>query len=178
MSLFPMEASFFCTYAETKRQAEQLILEANNGTSLLTTALRPHLIWGPGDPHFIPRLLAKYDSGKLRMVGAKKNLVDIVYIDNARDAHIQALKLIDKNKSIQGKAFFIAQEEAVNLWEFINKLLIVCGRQKIKKSISYPSSYFLGYLCELFYKSMKIKKEPPMTRFVAMQLGKSHFFFP
>ena len=69
--------------------AEQLVMRANSA-ELATVSLRPHLIWGPGDNHLVPRLIQRAQTGQLRQVGAGKNLVDATYIDNAADAHLLA----------------------------------------------------------------------------------------
>ena len=65
--------------------AEVAVLAAN-GPDLATVALRPHLIWGPGDPHLVPRVLARAREGKLRRIGSRPVRVDVTYIDNAADA--------------------------------------------------------------------------------------------
>src|SRR4029077_14290 len=76
-------------YSYTKACAEQAVLAANCDT-FRTSALRPHLIWGPGDTHLVPRLLLRARTGRLRRVGDGANLVDITYVENAADAHLQA----------------------------------------------------------------------------------------
>ncbi len=78
----PYPKRYLAHYPKTKAIAERLVLAANSA-ELATVALRPHLIWGPGDPHLVPRILARARSGRLSMIGKKKNLVDSTYIDNA-----------------------------------------------------------------------------------------------
>ena len=96
---------FLTHYAKTKSLAEQIIKKANS-KKLLTVSLRPHLIFGPDDPHLIPRLIQSANSGKLRQIGDGQNLVDIIYIDNAVDAHIQALENLSKNSKLAGNIYF------------------------------------------------------------------------
>lgn len=86
----PYPSKFLALYPQTKAMAEQMVLAANGG-SLATLALRPHLIFGPGDPHLIPRVIERARSGRLAIVGDGDNLVDITYIDNAASAHVLAL---------------------------------------------------------------------------------------
>ncbi len=167
---------FYSDYGSSKAQGEKLVLEANN-SSLKTTALRPHLIWGPEDPHFLPRLLHKATSKKLRVVGQQKNMVDVIYVENAATAHTKALKALMNDHNLGGQAYFIGQERPVNLWTFINQMLRACGGPPITKKIPFYLAYKIGYLCELIYKSIgQYKKDPPMTRFLALQLAKSHHF--
>jgi nucleoside-diphosphate-sugar epimerase len=72
----PYAESPLCSYARSKIMAERAVLSANSD-SLKTCALRPHLVWGPGDPHLIPRLVERGRQGRLRQVVEGDNLVDI-----------------------------------------------------------------------------------------------------
>ncbi|MBW2996758.1 NAD-dependent epimerase/dehydratase family protein, partial [Candidatus Woesearchaeota archaeon] len=87
----PYPKKFISHYPKTKAIAENIVLKANS-QELATVSLRPHLIWGPGDNHLIPRIISRAKAGKLRIVGDGKNLVDTVYIDNAVDAHLLAFE--------------------------------------------------------------------------------------
>lgn len=164
-------------YGETKTMAEKLVLQSNDSQSFMTCAIRPHLIWGPGDPHLFPRVIQKGKEGKLRIVGDGENLVDIIYVENAALAHVQAFEHLKPNSSVCGQAYFIGQERPVKLWDFINQVLGHVKVEPVMKSIDLTSAYRLGWMFEKLYKIAGIQKpEPPMTRFVALNLGKSHYF--
>lgn len=169
-------SSYLTHYAASKSMAESYILNnSNEVTSSL--ALRPHLIWGPNDPHLLPRLIAKAKMGKLKRVGDGLNLVDIIYVENAAKAHIDSLHALVADRSINGNAYFIGQERPVNLWEFIDTLLIKSKQDPIIDQISFKKAYFIGGILEKFFSLLGINSpEPPMTRFVATQLAKSHYF--
>jgi len=106
----PYPDHFLTAYQKTKAMAEQMVLKANND-SLATIALRPHLIWGPSDPHLVPRIIERASAGRLRLVGKKKNLVDSTYIDNAALAHILAAEALAPDADCAGKAYFISNDE-------------------------------------------------------------------
>lgn len=167
--------NWLCHYAHTKAIAEQEVLAANNFSTLLTVALRPHLIWGNGDQHLIPRIIERAKAGKLRMVGTGKNLVDIVHVTNAAHAHILAFDALQKGIAC-GKPYFISQDKPVELFPWINSLLLKLNMQPITKSISFKKAYSLGYFLEKAHKVFSIKDEPLMTRFLATELAKDHFF--
>lgn len=172
----PYPSEYLTDYAKTKSMAEQYVLSKAND-QFKCCAIRPHLIWGPNDPHILPRLKERALSGKMRVIGEGKNLVDIVYVDNAAQAHVLALENIDVNKSINGSAYFVGQESPVNLWKFINSMLKTQNIAPVEKYISFNTAYKLGSMFEKFYRTFKVyKKDPPMTRFVAMQMAKSHYF--
>jgi nucleoside-diphosphate-sugar epimerase len=164
-----------CFYAATKAIAEKKILSANN-SALATVALRPHLIFGPGDHHLFPRILEQAQKGKLKQVGDGKNLVDVVYVENAVAAHLLALKNLTIGSPVSGQAYFIGQESPVNLWQFVDKILTGHGLAGVKKKISAKKAYATGKVLERVYATLKIKRDPPMTGFVALQLSKSHYF--
>ncbi len=162
-------------YAHSKALAEELVLQ-NNSKSFQTIALRPHLIWGRGDRHLIPRLITRYKLGKLKQVGNGKNLVDIIHVKNAAYAHFLTFKKMQEDKKFGGNAYFIGQEKPVNLWSFLKKILELRFK-KVKLNI-LPSKlcYFIGAISEFVYRLLGIKSEPLMTRFIALQLSKDHYF--
>ncbi len=171
----PYPSRFLCHYARSKVLAEKLVLAAST-RNLRCCALRPHLVWGPGDPHLFPRLLAAGRAGRLKRVGDGGNLVDISYIDNVAEAHLLAAENLAAGGSAAGRAYFISQGEAVNLWQWINELFLRMGIPPVNGSISYLAAYRLGWFLEGLYRLLRLSGEPRMTRFVAEQLAKSHYF--
>jgi nucleoside-diphosphate-sugar epimerase len=171
----PYPETFESHYPKTKAIAEQLVREASD-QNLSTVALRPHLIWGPGDPQFLPRLVARAKAGKLRILGKNKNLVDSVYIDNAALAHLQAAEKLYPGSPVAGKAYFITQDEPLPVADLINKILAAADLPPVEKTIPVQVAYIAGMILEFIYKIFRIKSEPPMTRFVARQLSTPHWF--
>ncbi len=171
----PYATEVLCHYARSKIMAEILVLEAND-LLLSTTAIRPHLVWGPGDTNLIPRLLARGKKNQLKIVGDGTNMVDIAYIDNVVDAHIKAAINLELYGTAAGESFFISQGEPVNLWGWINDLFIALNRPLIARSVSFKTAFRVGNILEHLYTVLRIKTEPRMTRFVAEQMAKSHWF--
>ena len=171
----PYAERFLCYYASSKAVAEQMVL-ANNSEILKTCAIRPHLVWGPGDPHLIPRLIARGKAKKLKQVGNGQNIVDISYIDNVADAHILAAENLFSTATAAGNAYFISQGEPVNLWSWINDLFQRLNIEPVKKKINATPAYVIGTLLEGIHMWFSLEKEPRMTRFLAEQLAKSHWF--
>jgi nucleoside-diphosphate-sugar epimerase len=171
----PYAERFLCYYASSKALAEQMVLAANSEV-LNTCAIRPHLVWGPGDPHLIPRLVERGKRRQLKIVGNGTNLVDISYIDNVADAHVLAAENLNSSATAAGNAYFISQGEPVNLWNWINDLFARLGIEPVRKKISFGTAYSIGTLLEGIYMWFRVEKEPRMTRFLAEQLAKSHWF--
>ena len=169
----PYPAGHSAYYPKTKTLAEQLVVKAA-GQGLSTVVLRPHQIWGPGDPHFVPRLIAR--AKKLKQIGDGKNLVDTTYIDNAADAHLLAADRLAKNPAISGNTYFISQDEPIPAWDMINAILNAAGLEPVNGVISYRAARTIGAVLEFAYRFLGISKEPLMTRFLADAVAKSHWF--
>jgi 2-alkyl-3-oxoalkanoate reductase len=171
----PYASRFLCYYASSKAVAEQMVLVANSDV-LKTCAIRPHLVWGPRDPHLIPRLVERGRRRQLKIVGDGSNMVDISYIDNVAEAHILAAENLNSSATAAGNAYFISQGEPVNLWQWINGLFGRLGIPPVTKKIGYGTAYGIGTLMEGIYMWFSMTKEPRMTRFLAEQLARSHWF--
>lgn len=170
----PYAKSYLAYYPQSKMIAEKRVLDSHGELYLATTALRPHLIWGPGDPHFLPRLKEKIKT--LKKVGDLKNKVDAIYIDNAAEAHVLALEELSLESSNGGRVYFVGQEKPIELWSLIDQFVEIMGLPPIQGRVSTSMAYLAGYFYELLYKFKGIKEEPPMTRFLALNLGKSFYF--
>ncbi|MCD8284009.1 MAG: NAD-dependent epimerase/dehydratase family protein [Opitutae bacterium] len=183
------EAMPYCTsklslYALTKAEAERKI-RAANCAELRTIALRPHLIWGLGDPHLVPRIIEQAAQGRLRIIGDGKNMVDLTHVENAAHAHVLAAEILaDGAKSVAtgadigGNAYFVSDGAPVKLWSWVNNLLRQIGAPALREDRSVPlkSAYFAGTLLEFFWKIFGVAGEPPITRFVASELARNHWF--
>jgi len=182
----PYPRRWLCHYQHTKALAERQVLAAHGVAGLSTCALRPHLIWGPRDRHLIPRLLNRARGGQLRRVGDGTNLVDMIYVENAAAAHLQAADALAGEaftgeprageSPVGGRAYFISQGEPVNCWRWIDELLEMAGLERLTRSISAQAAWRIGAAMEVAYRVLRLPGEPRMTRFLAAQLSRSHYF--
>ena len=170
----PYGKNWLCHYAETKALAEQEALAANS-EKLQVVALRPHLIFGPGDPHLLPRVVESVKAGRLRIVGDGSAKVDVSYVGNVADAHLDAFDALERGKGA-GQAYFISQGEPVDLWPWLNSILEGLGQPPLTQKIPLPLAYGIGALCEGVWKVLRRRTDPPITRFVAVELAKDHYF--
>jgi nucleoside-diphosphate-sugar epimerase len=168
----PYAERFLCAYPRTKAAAERHVLSSNDGV-LLTCALRPHLIWGPGDPHFVPRIIERARAKQMRLLSDKP--VDSTYVDNAADAHLLAAGRLSPSSVVAGKAYFISQGEPLPISDLINRILAAAELPPVQRYVSPRFAYVAGAVCEFLYGLLS-ETEPPMTRFVARQLATAHWF--
>ena len=171
----PYGEDFQAPYAATKTIAEQEVLAANS-PALATVALRPRLIWGPGDAQLVPRLADRARQGRLRIVGDGQNKVDTTYIDNAAQAHFDAFAHLAPDAACAGKAYFISNGEPLEMEVLLNKLLAAAGAPAVHKRISFKTAYRIGAICEKAWPWLRLPGEPPLTRFLAEQLCTPHWY--
>ncbi len=171
----PYPAHYDTHYPATKAHAERLVL-ASNSASLATIALRPHLIWGPGDTNLIPRIIQRGRSGHLRIIGNGRNRVDSIYIDNAVHAHLLAVDRLAPGAIISGKAYFITNDEPIPLWELVNQILETADIPPVTRHIPAKLARWVGWITEMTYHLLRKSEEPMMTRFLAKELSTAHWF--
>ena len=171
----PYARRYLAAYPESKMRAEKLVLAASSG-EMRTCALRPHLIFGPGDPHLIPRLVARGRTRRLVQVGPGTNEVSMTYVDNAALAHVAALEALESGGRHAGKAYFISQEDPVRLWSWIGELFEALDVPPVTRKISRRAAYGLGAALEALWNVLRRESDPPMTRFVALQLATEHSY--
>ena len=159
----PYPDRFDSHYSRTKALAEELVLTA---PGLSAVSLRPHLVWGPGDRHILPRLVERARAGRLRRIGGKDELVDTTYIDDCVEAHVLA-----GAAAASGRAYFISQGDPRPLWSIINGLLGAAGLPPVERGLPYAAAYAAACLMEAAWPG-----EPPLTRFLVKQLTTAHWF--
>jgi len=173
----PYATKPLCNYAKSKILAEKAVLESSSKEEdFHTCAIRPHLVWGPGDPHLVPRLLERGRKQQLKRVGTCTNIVDISYVENVAEAHLLAAANLETTQTASGKAYFISQGTPVNLWQWIDELFLKMDVPDIRSRVPFRLAYSAGILLEGWHHLFAKHKEPKMTRFLAEQLAKSHWF--
>lgn len=171
----PYASRFEASYPRTKAIAERMVLSANDDV-LSTVALRPHLIWGPGDNNLVPRIVEKARAGRLRIVGTGDNRIDIVYIDNAAQAHLKAADRLSPGSPLAGKAYFISNGDPRPIGEVLDRVLCAYGLPPVRRRIPAGIAYAGGWVLESLYRLFRIDGEPLVTRFLARELSTSHWF--
>lgn len=172
----PYPERYLSSYGPTKAEAERRVLSAN-GSGLSTVALRPHFIFGPRDPQVVGRVVARAKQGRLAQVGDGTNRVDVTYLDNCVEAHLAAYDVLAvAGAPCAGRAYFLGQDEPVELWPFVARLLDGFGAPPIKRKLSFRAAYALGATLEVAYGAVRSRAEPPLTRMAAVMLGTDHWF--
>ncbi|MFN4896982.1 MAG: NAD-dependent epimerase/dehydratase family protein [Pseudomonadota bacterium] len=167
-------------YPATKAIAEREVLAVNDGENIRTIALRPHLIWGPGDTNLVPTILERARAGRLTRIGDGNNLIDLTFIDDCVAAHILAMEaLSNDNTSALGKAYFISQGEPVPMWSWIDEVLIRNQLPPVSRAIPKTLAYGIASVMEMVARSLRlvgIRYTPLLTRFLVSEMATHHYF--
>jgi nucleoside-diphosphate-sugar epimerase len=172
----PYPDTYQNNYAHTKAMAERAVLDANGSDGLVTTALRPHLIVGPGDRHLVPRIIARAGTGKVPQVGEGTNQVDLTYAGDAARAHLLAADALERGSPVAGSVYFISQDEPVNAWQWIDELLAALDLPPVRKKVPLWLALAASSALELAYETLPLEGEPRLTRFLANELALSHYY--
>lgn len=151
-------------YARSKALAERLALGAR-APGFAVVAVRPHLVWGPGDPQLVARIVARARAGRLPVVGTGAALVDSTYLDNAADALVAALDRVPEG------AFVVSNGEPRPVAELVASICTASGVAPPRVAVPAGLARAAGAVVERL-----VRREPPMTRFLAEQLSTAHWF--
>jgi hypothetical protein len=149
-------------YSETKRDAEKMVLAFNEEERLLTLSIRPRMVWGPDDTTILPNLLEIVDRGAFRWVNKGRLLTSTTHIANLVAGVELAL-----TKGNGGEAYFITDGPPHTMKEFLSQLLATAGRKPSKRSVPGWFLRMAAWMIETFWKTFRIRKKPPLTRFSA-----------
>ncbi|GAA3776397.1 NAD-dependent epimerase/dehydratase family protein [Plantactinospora mayteni] len=161
-------------YARSKAAAELLALAADS-PDLAVVAVRPHLVWGPGDTQLVARIVARARSGRLALVGRGTALIDTTYVDNAADAIVAALDRAPDD-IVHGQAFVVSNGEPRMVAELIDRICAAAGAPSPRLRVPVVAAKTGGAVLERLWSVLPRTEEPPMTRFLAEQLSTAHWF--
>jgi nucleoside-diphosphate-sugar epimerase len=161
-------------YARSKAQAE-LIALASDRPGLAVTAVRPHLVWGPGDTQLIGRIAERARAGRLVLVDDGAALIDTTYVDNAADAIAQACERCALPE-VRGRAFVISNGQPRTVVELVSRIALAAGGTPPRRHLPFPIARSAGAVVERAWVWSGHPDEPPLTAFVAEQLATAHWF--
>lgn len=173
----PYPAAFHAPYAEAKARAEEEVLRVSDA-DLATCAIRPHIIFGPGDTRFFPAVLSRARSGRLRAyVGDPDKRSDFTYVDNLVDALLIAGDTLSPDAALAGQAYFVTNGEPLAFWEVVGRLLDGLGLERPTWRVPYPIAYGAAAFRETLDAARGIAtSEESLTRFTIRYLTTHHYF--
>lgn len=159
-------------YARSKALGERLALAAD-GADLAVVAVRPHLVWGPGDTQLVGRILDRARSGRMALLGSGAALIDTTYVTNAADAIVAAL---DRAEQVHGEAFVVSNGEPRPVADLVTGLCRAAGVPPPARHVPYRLAWGAGAVVEGVWAALRLDRDPPVTRFLAEHLATAHWF--
>ncbi|MBS3178149.1 MULTISPECIES: NAD-dependent epimerase/dehydratase family protein [unclassified Pseudoclavibacter] len=160
------------SYARTKATAELLALAAD-APEFAVVAVRPHLVWGPGDTQLIGRILERATRGTLPLLGRGAALIDSCYVDNAATGIAAALR---RAPAAHGNSYVITNGEPRTVAELMEGICLAGGAPPPRLRVPAGVARAAGSIIEGVWRIRPGQDEPPMTRFLAEQLSTAHWF--
>lgn len=159
-------------YSRSKALAELLAL-AEHSAEFSAIAVRPHLVWGPGDTQLVARIIERGRSGRLALVGSGSALIDTTYVDNAADAIVAAL---DNADTAGGSAYVVSNGEPRPVAEILSSVCAAAGVPGPRLRVPFRAAWVAGAALDVFWSWRGRQDDPPITRFLAEQLATAHWF--
>jgi len=161
-------------YSETKAHGELLALGSAD-SELGVVALRPHLVWGPGDRQLVGRIVERARGGRLPLIGGGTALVDTTYMNNAADAIVAALDAVSPGAAVSGRAYVVANGEPRPIRDLLAGICAAAGLDPRPVTVAPRPARVVGAVVERVWPRLR-SSEPPLTRFVVDQLATAHWF--
>ncbi|MDJ0316198.1 NAD-dependent epimerase/dehydratase family protein [Arthrobacter antibioticus] len=163
-------------YARSKAAGEQIAL-AQDSPTFRVTAIRPHVVWGPGDTQLVERVVERARTGRLPLLDRGRALIDTTYVDNAAEAIVRGLERMDY---AHGQALVVTNGEPRAVGELIAGICAAAGVPAPVYSVPGWLARGAGSVIEKAWSAAGsrgwVHDEPPMTRFLAEQLSTAHWF--
>ncbi|MGI9643484.1 MAG: NAD-dependent epimerase/dehydratase family protein [Acidimicrobiia bacterium] len=158
-------------YARSKAMAETHALGTHSGAAVV--AIRPHLVWGPGDIQLVGRIVDRARAGRLAHIGTGTALIDTIYISNAADALVAS---VERCEELHGKALVVTNGQPRPIGEIIDRIVEAAGLARPTRRVPATAAKLGGAGIELYWERSGRQDDPPMTRFVAEQMSTAHWF--
>ena len=160
-------------YARSKALAEAQVIAADG--SMATCAVRPHLVWGPGDTQLTARIIDRARAGRLVVVGDGAALIDTTYIDNAGTALAAAVERV-RHELVHGRAFVVSNGQPRTVAEMLTRIARAAGAPGPRAKIPYRLARIAGYAAAAAWERLDRPGDPVVTPFIAEQLATAHWF--
>ena len=159
-------------YSRSKAIAEQLALAAD-GPALAVLCVRPHLVWGPGDSQLVGPIVERARAGRLPLIGTGGALIDTTYVDNAVDALVAA---VDRCGPVHGKSLVVSNGQPRPVGEILREICAAAGVPGPSRHVPLAVASAAGFVVQSLWAATRSSGTPPLTSFLAEQMGTAHWF--
>ncbi|QDT17496.1 NAD-dependent epimerase/dehydratase family protein [Alienimonas californiensis] len=173
----PLPVRGLASYPHSKLLAERDALRADRTRGLRTIAVRPHLIWGPGDRHVLPALVAAAKAGRIPAISGADPLIAPTFVENAAAAIVHVLTALPNRPEGAGRAYFLNDLPPVRLHAFVRRVAEEAGLEPpALRRLPSPVATAAGRAATLTWRALRRPGEPPLTAFAVAQLRVAHWY--
>lgn len=165
------------SYSRTKAESEVLALAAD-APGFAVVAIRPHLVWGPGDEQLVGRIIARARAGRLFLIDHGMALIDTTVVDNAVSALMASVERA-ADEGVHGRALVVSNGQPRTVNELLTRMARSAGAPEPTRSVPFTLAMMAGSVAERAWRHHPRGEragDPPMTRFLAEQLATAHWF--
>ena len=165
------------SYSRTKAESELIALAAD-APGFAVVAIRPHLVWGPGDEQLVGRIIARARAGRLFLIDQGIALIDTTVVDNAVSALIASVEHAE-DQAVHGRAFVVSNGQPRTVAELLTRMARAAGAPEPARSVPFRMAWLAGFVAERAWRHHPRGEQagdPPMTTFLAEQLATAHWF--
>ena len=154
----PIGPRFVNRYAATKHAGEELV-RAYPGRGVI---VRPRAVFGPGDTVLLPRILAAARAGRLPLITASgpPAIGDLIYIDTLVD-YLFAVA----TRAEVADSYNLTNNQPVVIQRFLLDLFARLDLPAPSRRMSVGTAMAAAALTEAAYRLLRVRSEPPVTRF-------------
>lgn len=132
------------------------------------TIVRPSWIYGPRDRRTLPAFFKAMRAGRVRLLGAGDNLLNLLYAGDAADGVIRAAT----TSEAVGQAYTLSSEGEITQKQMLDLLTDSTGWPRITRSMSFRMAYLGGAFSEVIGKLIFLKRRPHITRYAVTLVGR------
>ncbi len=148
-------------YSESKLAGERSLREAHGQDGLALVIVRPGAIWGPGDPHILPRIVALLRQGRMVYIGGGRNHVALSHVENLS----LGLALAAEVPAAAGRVYHVADAEDLTARQVLDGLAAGLGTPRPRLSLPFFAVYGAAALLEAGARLAGRAQPPPLTRY-------------
>lgn len=160
----PIKSKFL--YAESKLEAEKLVMNSNSNGIFEVMVIRPRLVWGPGDQTILPIMINMIKQNKFTWINNGSNKTSTTHIYNLTYGIKCALENWKSNE-----IYFITDNEISTYKDFFTKYISTQNVTPPNKSIPSFAIRLAANLVEFIWITFRLKTQPPITKMPAYLLS-------
>lgn len=148
----------FDLYSRSKIAADRLARRYHDERGVPVVVLRPAVVYGPGGS-WLEEPLSMVRKNSMFLIGKGLGTCHSCYIENLVDA----MMLAAEHPAAVGRAYIVADGEAVTFREYFNHVARIAGAGPVDRSVPVAAARVIASACEALARALRIEQRPILT---------------